>query len=248
MSEDILGNVSRLFSARTVLVGAPFPLALSAFTPGHSCSLTCSSRQKRDLADVTLGEELSTHDSIPFSFLAQESLTAGLLLVTWWGWPVLSVTRWVQQVLWVPLLSPPSLHLYRQKVAYYQCLRFLSVCSRPHERAWPMHRTSWKCPRVDAHRGSSPTRMEWELMNKELVSETLGWDNSQRCVLCFLPEFPSWIGNRLPTVGTDFIYLFIYWYLKKYIFIGIQLLYNVVLVSAVQRSDSVTHSYIGNWL
>lgn len=87
MSGGILGHVSRPFLPAvnltpTVLMGTLFPYSPVSVHSWPPCSLTRSPRQESDLADVTLFEELSTHDSIPFSFLAQESLTAGLLLVT----------------------------------------------------------------------------------------------------------------------------------------------------------------------
>lgn len=153
------------------------------------------------------------HGAVPFSFFAQESLRSGLLLANGKLRATCPVGRpgVGQCYLWLDgcsksrdwhLLLPDFTSMGRRLLITTFVLP-VWVCSWPQEPAWPMHKTSWKCPRVDVSGGSSHTGWSGSWWTNGLASETLSWENSQVCPL-LSPRVPRGVELRLPTVTTGF--------------------------------------------
>ena len=101
--------------------------------------------------------------------------------------------------------------------------------------------------------------MQYSSLQPNITMGLLNWDQSEfRCIVHvkYTPDFEDVVQKNVKYLSDTFnIKLLIEWYyfgcikicikIYRFIFsIEVQLVYNVVLVSGVQHSDSVTHIYI----
>ena len=82
-----------------------------------------------------------------------------------------------------------------------------------------------------------------------LSPHTLHWATGAESCFLLLDLFPSQSSQSHSALHSSYLGVYIstlsfYFYLKKFFFIEVQLIYKVVLVSGIQKSDSVIHTYI----